>query len=187
MSTKIIEVHVPEYNLATKPDYLKIGKKVDAEIEKNMHDGKYICRAVGKDDHPNLSLSEFVEIILKLGTDRYDPDRKEVCHDEFCMYDHDFQAGSFTIQNGKIVFASDDYPSMFGDTVKKFYENVLLDRGYRVRIDLLLLYNADKLIRAKKIDSKAESVRSHLENCLYKFKDPKHKQNALVGIVKILR
>lgn len=188
MAAKIIEIHVPEYHLNTKPDYLKVGRKVDSEIEKNLPDGQYVYRAIGKDDHPNLSLNEFVKIVLKLGTDKYDPKRKEVCFEGFCMYDHDIQAGSFDIKNHKIVLDSSyEYPSMFGDTVKKFYENVLLDRGYRVRIDVLIIYDANKLVRAKKIDPKAESARPELEECLYKFKDPKHKQDALVGIVKILR
>lgn len=64
---------------------------------------------------------------------------------------------------------------------------MLLDRGYRVRIDVLIIYDASKLVRAKKIDPKAECARPELEECLYKFKDPEHKQDALAGIVKILR
>ena len=188
MTVKIIEVHVPEYNLHTKPDYLKIGRKVDAEIEKNLPDGYYVYRALGKDDHPNISLHELSEIIVKLGTDKYDPNRKEVCFEEFSSYDHDIQAGSFYIQNHRIILDdSYEYPSMFGDTVKKFYENVLLDRGYRIRIDIVIIYDANKLVRAKKVDRKASNIRLELENCLYKFKDPKHKQDALVGIIKILR
>ncbi len=104
------------------------------------------------------------------------------------MYGHDIQAGSFDIKNHKIVLDSSyEYSSMFGDTVKKFYENVLLDRGYKVRIDLLIIYDASKLVKAKKIDSKAERARPELEECLYQFKDPEHKPEALVGIVKILR
>src|SRR3989344_2241540 len=188
MTAKMIEVHLPKYHLHTKPDYLKVGRKVDAEIEKILPDGQYIYRAIGKDDHPNLSLNEFVEIVLKLGTDKYGPKKKEVCFEGFCMYGHDIQAGSFDIKNHKIVLDSSyEYSSMFGDTVKKFYENVLLDRGYKVRIDLLIIYDASKLVKAKKIDSKAERARPELEECLYQFKDPEHKPEALVGIVKILR
>ena len=188
MAVKIIEVHIPEYHLNTKPDYLKVGRKVDTEIEKNLPDGHYVYRAIGKDDHPDLSLNRLMETILKLGTDKYNPKRKEVCFEEFCMYDHDLQAGSFDIKNHKIVLDdSYEYPSMFGDTVKKFYENALLDRGYRVRIDVLIIYDAHKLVRAKKIDPKAESARPELEECLYKFKDPDNKQDALTAIIKILR
>ncbi len=120
MAVKIIEVHAPEYHLNTKLDYLKIGRKVDTEIEKNLPDGQYVYRAIGKDDYPNLSLNKLVKIILKLGTDKYDPIRKEVCFEEFCIYNHDIQAGSFEVKNHKIVLDdSYEYPSLFGDTVKK--------------------------------------------------------------------
>ncbi|KKS83600.1 MAG: hypothetical protein UV60_C0037G0009 [Parcubacteria group bacterium GW2011_GWA2_43_11] len=188
MAPKIIEVQVPEYNLSTKPDYLNVGQKVDTEIEKNFPDGLYVCRAIGKDDHPNFSLDGLVDIILKNGTDKYDSKRKEVCFEDFSMYDHDIQAGDFEIKNHKIILDdSNIYYSMFGDIVKKFYENVLLDRGFKVRIDILILYDANKLTRAQKIDPNAESARPELEECLYKFKNPEHKQDALVGIVKILR
>lgn len=188
MAVKIIEVRAPEYHLDTKPDYLTVGQKVDAEIEKNLPDGQYVYRAIGKDDHPKLSLHELVKIIVKLGTDKYDVKRKEVCSEEFSMYDHDMHAGSFVIKDHKIILDSSyEYPSLFGDTVKKFYENVLLDRGYRVRIDIVIIYNANKLVRANKINPRAESIRPELEECLYKFKDPEHKQKALAAIVTILR
>ena len=188
MTVKILEVHVPEYHLDKKPNYVKVGKKVDEEIEGKIPNGKYVYRALGKDDHPNLSLNEFVAKILELGTDKYDPKRKEVCSEEFCIYDHDIHAGTFEIKDGKIVLDdSYEYPSMFGDTVKKFYENVLLDRGFKVRIDVLIIYDADKLVKAKKVDQNAERLRPQLEECLFKFRDPKNKKDALVAIVKILR
>lgn len=187
MPTKIIKVSVPEYNLESHPDYVSVGKKVDAEIVKNFSDGKYVYRAIGLDDHPELALDEFVEIVKESGTDKYDPERKEVCFDEFCMYDHDMQAGCFEIKDGEIIEEGLEYPTMFGDTVKKFHENVLLDRGHRVRIDVLLMYDLNKMEKAKKIDESAESSRPELVDCLYKFKDPENKKDALVGIVKILR
>ncbi|MFC1609292.1 hypothetical protein ACFL2R_03785 [Patescibacteria group bacterium] len=187
MPTKIIEINLPEYNLESQPDYVSIGKKVDGEIVKNFSDGKYIYRAIGIDDHPEFSLDDFVEIVKESGTDKYDPERKEVCFDEFCMYDHDMQAGCFEIMDGRIDEEGLEYPTMFGDTVKKFYENVLLDRGHRVRIDALLLYDSSNLEKAKKIDESVESPRPELADCLYKFKDPENKKDALVGIIKILR
>ena len=68
-----------------------------------MPNGQYVYRAVGKDDHPNFSLNELVGIVLKQGTDKYDPKKKEVCFEEFCMYDHDIQAGAFEIMNHEII------------------------------------------------------------------------------------
>ncbi|MBN1159804.1 MAG: hypothetical protein JXA43_01035, partial [Candidatus Diapherotrites archaeon] len=132
---KIIDVSVPEYTIETEPDYLKIGKKIDVAVGKALPDGKYVYRAIGADDHPGKSVNELVEIIKKLGTDKYDPNRKEIAFEDFCNYDHHIHAGRFEIKDGKIVEDPDnEVPSQFGDDIKKFYHNVLHDRGYRVRL-----------------------------------------------------
>jgi len=188
MTAKVIEVHLPEYNIKKKPDYVKLGKKVDKVIEKSFPDGKYILRALSSDDHPNLSLNKLADIILKTGTDRYDPNRKGVCHDEFSGYDYDIQAGTITIKNGKLAIPKNyKYPTEFGDVIWHFYEHTPLDRGYAVRIDLLLIYDPKQLTKARKFYPKAQSVRRGLNNYLYRFKHPENKKDALLGIIKILR
>ena len=49
MAVKVITVSVPEYTVSKRPDYLKIGKKVDEAIESNFTDQKFVYRAIGKD------------------------------------------------------------------------------------------------------------------------------------------
>ncbi len=188
MPIKVIEIPLPEYNIKKKPDYIKLGMKVDKEIAKHFPDGNYIVRAIGSDDHPNFSVDELVKIILKLGTDRYDPKREAVCHEEFSMYDYEIHASTMEIKNSKIIPSeTDKYKSIFADVVYHFFEHTPLDRGYPVRIDILLIYDSSKLVRAEKIDSDAERARIETEECLYKFKNPKKKKEALVGVVKILK
>jgi hypothetical protein len=188
MPPKVISIPVSEYTVLQKPDYLNIGRKVDEVIEKLFGDGKYVYRVIGLDDHPGLTLDELVDIILKSGTDKYDPARKSVCHEQFCVYDYDIQAGSFEIRNAKIVIEpTDRFPSLFGDTVYDFYEHTPLDRGYPVRIDLLVLYDPDKMELAKLIKPESPKVKPELEKYLYRFKDRKNKRDALLGIVKVLR
>ena len=188
MTAKIITISIPEYKIDKKPDYLSIGKIVDKAIENNFRNGKYIYRALSIDDHPGLILDGLVSIILKLGTDKYDPERKGVCHEQFSVYDYDIQAGSFEIRNSKIIIEeSDTYPTLFGDTIYDFYENAPQDRGYPVRIDILILYDYRKLKPAKLNNSGATRVAPPLEKYLYKFKDRANKKDAILGIVKILR
>ena len=188
MDVKIVAVSVPEYSVEKKPDYLKIGKKVDEVIERNFGDGKYIYRAIGKDDHPALSLDDLVAIILESGTDKYDGERKGVCHDQFSVYDYDIQAGSFDIKGSRIVIDdTDKYPTLFGDTICDYYENAPLDRGYPVRIDILIIYDSDMLELAEPKIPGTTGLDPHLEKYLYKFKDRSSKNEALLGIVKILR
>lgn len=185
---KVIEISLPEYKIDKRPNYDKLGRKIDKIIEQNFPDGKYIIRAIGADNHPNLSLNELVKIILKSGTDRYDSKREAVCHKEFSMYDYEIHAGTMKIKDSKIVPNKEDkYKTIFGGFIYNFYENAPLDRGYSVRIDLLLIYDANKLEPAKLINSKFKKVRPAIEKCLYKFKNPKKKKEALIGIIKILR
>jgi len=188
MAIKIIEVYLPEYSIKKKPNYLKLGKKVDAVLETNFPDGKYILRAIGSDDHPGISLNKLADIVVKTGTDKYNPNKEGVCHDEFSGYDYDIQAGTFEIKNSKLVIPdSYKYSTEFGDIIWHFYEHTPLDRGYAVRIDLLLIYNPQKLKKARKLHQRAQSLRKGLNNYLYKFKDHENKKDAIIGIIKILR
>jgi len=68
MAIKLIEVHLPEYNINKKPNYLKLGKKVDTILEKSFPDGKYIIRAIGSEDHKRLSLNKLVNIFSRTST-----------------------------------------------------------------------------------------------------------------------
>jgi hypothetical protein len=191
MKPPVISVSVPEYTIDTKPDYMGIGRKVDAVIEANFPDGNYVCRSLGSWDHPAKTLDEFVETILALGYDKYDPQREEVDYSAFCAFDHDFHASWFAIAKGAIV--QDEaavIPSMFGDIVYHFYEHAPLSRGYPVRIDVLALYDASKMQLAERKNPQTDGLTPEraagLGADLYKFRDPERRTEALVGIVKIL-
>ncbi|MBU1118087.1 hypothetical protein KKD37_03945 [Patescibacteria group bacterium] len=187
MRAKIVEVSLTDYKIDSKPDYIKLGAIVDKAIEENFNDGLYGIRAIGKDDHRNFTLDELVNKILTTGTDKYDPNKKSVCHDQFSVYDYDIQMGTFEIKNSKLVNCPDDLPGLFAETIYNFYEHTPLDRGYSVRIDLLLIYDLSKLKLAKKTNIRDTGIKPGLENYLYKFVDRKNKPEALLGIVKILR
>ena len=187
MNIKIIEIHLPEYTLDTKPDYMKIGKKVDGIIIKNFPEGKYVVRAIGHDDHPTMSLKKLVSVIKDTGTVKYNPDKAGVAHNEFSDYDYEIHAGLIEIKNSAIIQDEDiDYDSFFGEIIYNFYENAPYDRGYGVRIDLLLFYDPKKVVGAEKIASNNKHVKG-LDTFLYKFKNPQNKKDALISIVKILR
>lgn len=175
----IISLPLPEYNIASQPDSKSIGAKIDKALEVNF-DGKDVAiRALSLTDHPQLTLDEFVEIILKTGTDKYDPNRKGVDHEVFDPYKPDFQAGFCTV--GKNHYGEGE------DFIQKFYENTLLDRGYRLRLDLLVVYDLHQLVKADKIDKTKPDVAEHLVSYLFRFRDPEHKPQALLGIIKLLK
>ena len=180
MEPKIIEISIPEYAIETQPDYKSVGEQIDKTITDNFN-GTFLLRALSMIDHPQYTLDELANIILKTGTDKYDTNRKGVAHEEFEPYKPDIQAGEIIVRDGKIISES------FGEDVKRFYENTLIDRGYRLRIDLIVLYNPQQFIRAEKIDNTKPSVAPHLEEYLWKFKSPDNKSTAVVGIIKILK
>lgn len=176
---KIITLSLPDYIISTQPDYQALGNKIDKILGENFNDKDVAIRALSLADHPQLTLDEFVDIIMKTGTDKYDPKRKGVDHEKFQPYHPDFQAGFCTI--GKNHYGEG------ANFIQKFYESVLLDRGYRLRIDLLVIYDLHQLIQADKVDKDKPSVHPRLEPYLFRFQDPESKPRALLGIIKILR
>lgn len=177
---KIVEVSISEYSLESQPDYLAVGAKIDKAVSENF-EGRFLVRALSIVDHPQYTLDELVDIIIKSGTDKYDPSRKGVAHEEFDPYKPDLQAGEVVVENGKLVSES------FSEDVRRFYENTLIDRGYRLRIDLLVFYDLNQMVRAEKVDMDKPSVAAHLEEYLWRFKNPDNKSEAVVGILKILK
>lgn len=188
MTVKILEIPLSEYSVDSRPDYLEIGRRVDALIERNFPDGIYVERAIGLQDHKGITMDDLVGIILKSGTDKYDSERKSVLQEEFSGYDYDIQAGTILINNSHII--NDEpgaLPTFFGSIARHFYVDTLYDRGYAVRIDLILLYDSAALEVASKRNPSSRTVREGLEQFLFKFKFPEKKADALRGIIKILR
>jgi hypothetical protein len=179
MQPKVITISIPEYTLDTQPDYLAVGGKIDQVVEENF-EGKFLVRALSINDHPQYTLDELADIILKTGTDKYDQNRKGVAHEEFEPYKPDIQAGIIEVKDGKLI------SEPFAEDVRRFYENTLIDRGYRLRIDLLVFYDPNKLVRAEKLDTTTPSVEPHLEEYLWRFKNPENKAEAVKRIIKIL-
>lgn len=177
---KIITISLPEYAISTKPNYEFIGAKIDRVVEDNF-EGTFLVRALSIADHPRYTIDQLAEVILRIGTDKYDLSRKGVSHEEFDPYKPDLQAAILEVKNGKIVGES------FGEDVRRFYENALFDRGYKLRIDLLVLYDLEQMVQAEKIDHTKPSTQAHLEKYLWRFKNPKNKTKAIRGIVKILK
>jgi len=179
VKTVVVAISLPEYGIDTQPDYEAIGAKIDRALEENF-DGKEVAlRAVSMAEHQECSMDEFVRIIIEKGTDRYDPSRKPPDDGHFDAYRPDMHASACTIEKGHTDEGT--------DIVQKFYENILLDRGYRLRVDIILVYDLHQLVRAEKVDPGKPGVRPALELYLFRFNDPANKPRALLGIVKLLK
>jgi hypothetical protein len=168
-----LTVCIPEYQVATEPDHKTIGKVVDAELQKHFLGQTVVARGIGSSDHPGKTIDELVEIIKRNGTDRYDPARI---------------GDRYQNIQGKHIdlfgFRRKVGPRMrlFQDVVYGFYHSAIGIHGKPTRIDILIIYD----------DAKLKAVVHQYEGRMDKkrdgfvFKDPAHKAEATLGIVKIL-
>lgn len=165
-------LHIPEYSIQLQPDYKKIGVLIDDEVKKRFFGRHVAIRYLSLQDHTGLELDNLIQIIDETGSDRYDPERKmSVAHD-------------FYTEKGVELFAVpaivDAHLDISSDSIKDFFEGAKIDRGYSLKIDLLVIYDADKL------DNIPIKYDDGIGKESFKFKDPNNKQDAVLGFIKIL-
>lgn len=171
--SQVHSVSIPEYKIDKKPDYEEVGRKIDEAIITYLsHTGRKVgLRYLSLQDHLGLTSDELIKIILETGTDRYDPGRKmSVAHD-------------FYSEKGVELFVMpvtvDDSLHVSAGVIKDFYEGALVDRGYSLRIDLVVIYNLDHLvpIPIQYEDGPGEGD--------YKFRYPDRKADSVLGIIQV--
>lgn len=170
---KVIEIKLPEYQVATEPEYHTIGKVVDDELRKLFIGQTIVVRGIGSSEHPNKTADELVAIILRDGTDRYDRSR---------------EGDRYENMQGKHIdlfgFRRKVTPRMrlFKDIAYGFYRSAIGIHGKPTRIDILLIYDAAQL---KAVVHQYEG-RTDKKRDGFVFREPSNKQSALVGVIKIL-
>lgn len=190
----IYSVSIPEYTAEEKPDYSAVGRKLDQVIETHFPDRRTAIRGVSLIDHPGWSLEALVATILELGTDRYDPEREGVHYPAWASV-LDFFACPFIVVSGKLQsphYQGDRCPSgsALGEVVADFYQGTLSERGFHQRLDLLLIYDFDHLEipgMPHDLEPIEGSPGGLPDCCIFRFRDPDRKPDALLGLVKILR
>jgi hypothetical protein len=161
-------ISLPEYTVDEKPDSKNIGLKIDVVLRANFK-GEVVIRCLSTVDH-DLGLDELVEKIKETGTDKYDQAREGVGYFEGKQIDF----------FGLPADLSRDKPIM-EEFIDDFYESAFQDRGKRMRIDLVLVYDKSKLEMVEHL------YEGHAESDGFIFKDATNKPAALLGIIRILR
>ncbi len=170
-----LAVSLPGYKSNEKPDYVKIGPKLDSLLEENFSGKSVVIRCISLRDHPNKTLDELAEIVRKAGMDKYDPARNGI----------GYQVG--TVQGKRIDFfgtptnVADSTDIFTAELLHDFYASAQGDRGYRLRIDLVMIYDSTKLRLVDHLYG--EDVE---ESDGFVFKDSGNKADALLGIIKVL-
>jgi hypothetical protein len=189
-SVPVYEISLPEYTVEREPDFLAIGARLDPLIEAHFPERWIAIRGIGLVDHPGWALDDLVATIRELGTDRYDPQRKGV-HEDFYQFPVDVWAGPCLVSNGLHAYEQEG-PSVMAELVDHFYGGTKADRGYSIRLDIILIYDLDQLepISLQRTPDGPVPLpvpRLPTESYAFNFKHPEQKRNALLGIVKILR
>lgn len=172
MNHPIFKISLPEYSIDKKPDYETIGKKIDQVLIDNFLGQNIAIRCLSLQDHPGMSVEQLIEIIETTGTDKYDPQRKMTV------------AHNFYSEKGIETFATPvqvtENMKQMNDIIKDFYEGALYDRGYSLKIDLIVIYDISHLevIPIKYDDGIGRES--------FKFKNPEKKQSAVLGFIKII-
>lgn len=175
MTPSILTISLPEYKPNEKPDRLKIGPKLDHLLEQNFYGKSVVIRCISTQDHPGKTLDELADIVLKIGTDKYDATRKGVgYHVGLDQGKHiDFFGTPVQIGTHTDIFTL--------ELLDDFYHGAQGDRGYHLRIDLVMIYDAAKLTLVEHLYG--ENIE---ESDGFVFNEPEHKTDALLGMIKIL-
>jgi hypothetical protein len=177
-SIPVYEIALPEYKIEPDMDWLSAGRKLDRLIETHFREGPIAIRCIGLVDHPGWSLDDLVATIVRLGTDKYDPRREGLYYarDEVS----DIHAGPAFITKEGLQAPKHTDGSPMAMVLELFYDGALADRGYSIRLDVVMIYDLNQL------EPCLEPI--PVEQCYeYRFKDPEQRQRALLGVIKILR
>ena len=171
--TPWFNIKVPKVYEDSKPDFAKIGAKIDKIIKKHFLGQCIVIRCISSQEHPGKTTEGLVKIIKKLGTDRYDPKRKGEKYGNVEGKHIDFFAIDFRISK------KGEYMRQF---VEPFYYALLESGGRSTRIDIAIIYDPAKLRRVlHRYEGRADIKRDG-----FVFKDPGNKPAAVNGIIKVL-
>lgn len=169
---KIVRVNIPEYDTSTELNLKSISKQIDAALIKNFDGKKVILRAVSSQAH-DKSQAELVEVIKKLGFDRYDPIRKGDRYDNVHDKKIDLFGQTKVIESGKdlSIFILKGF-HIYGQKFHNKPSN---------KMDIWMVYDRSKLKYVTHFYEKYMVMKRDG----YIFKDQINKPDALLGILVI--
>lgn len=170
---RLTEIDLPQYSIKQEPDADAIGKIVDDEIRKQFLGRSIVVRGVASSEHTNKTTDELIEIIKKTGTDRYDPNRKGDRYENI--------GGKHIDLFGVPALVAED-SEIFKVIAWGFYHSAKATHGYPVRIDVVIIYDANQL---NQVVHQYEG-RDDIKDDGFSFKDGANKAQSVLGIIKLL-
>lgn len=162
------------YSTISEPDHISIGKIVDEKIREKYFGKHIVIRCLGSGAHEGKSVDELIEIITKLGHDRYDPNRIGDRYEN--------------LENKKIEifgfdFLVEEKTEMFSQFTYGFYHFGAKKNGVPIPLDIILIYDFEKLEQVFFTYEGRENEGQRSDGWIFKF--PEQKPEALLGIFKL--
>jgi len=173
-TTPWYSIEIPQVYWDNKPDFAKIGAKIDICLKKHFLNKNVAIRVLGSDEHKGKSIDDMVKIIKNIGHDRYNPKRKGDRYENIDNKVIDFFALPFKIKNK---------PEYFRQFIEPFYFYPTHARGKPIRLDIAIIYDRSKLIQ---VPHRYKGRENELKTDGFVFKNPNKKKDAILGIIKIL-
>lgn len=171
--TPWVELDIPKIYFDKQPDFKKIGKKLDALLRKHFFGKNIVVRALSSQEHKDKDVEKLIEIIKKLGYDRYDPGREGDRYENIENKHIDFFALPFKIEK------KGEY---FRYLIEPFYFWPIHDRGEPIKIDIAIVYDLSKL---ELVEHQYKGRESEIKKDGFVFKDQNNRSDAVIGIILI--
>lgn len=165
---------IPKVYADKKPDFDKIGAKIDKRLKKHFLGKKLVIRVLGSEEHKGKSVDDLIRIIKRIGYDRYDTKRKGDRYKNVDKKHIDFFALEFNIKKNE---------ECFKQFIEPFYYWPIVSRNKPIRIDIAIIYDPTKL---KVVKHRYKGREKEIKRDGYVFKNPSNKLDAILGIIKIL-
>lgn len=171
---KVCEINLPQYHIKKEPDHIEIGQKIDKCLKNYFLGQEVAIRCIGSQEHCDKTVDDLVEIIKKIGHDRYDPGRKGDRYENVDNKHIDFFALDFKIK------PDGEYLKYF---IKPFYDWPVKMGMEPIRIDIVTVYDLSKL---KVVEHQYEGRKCEIKKDGFIFKQRDKKPEAILGIIKVL-
>lgn len=102
--TPWFNIRIPKIYADNKPDFDKIGAKIDKCLKKYFLGRKVVIRALSSEEHKGKSVNDLIKIIKRLGYDRYNPKSSGDGYKNIDNKHIDFFALEFKINKNKEYF-----------------------------------------------------------------------------------
>lgn len=169
---QVFEVDIPNYSVDEAPDDRAIGKILDDTLKKHFMGKQILVRGVASSEHSDKNIDQLIELIGQTGTDRYDPERAGDRYENVEGKHIDLFAFPALVTPSTII----SHAIIYG-----FYHSAIGVHGKPMRIDIITIYDATQMQQVLH----RYAGRDDIKDDGYVFKDPKRKESALLGIIKI--